>query len=167
MTLQELYKKPEDKAGVCHYNKEEHRWELAPEYIQSVMPRTEYSDAVRKADAYSLHLYHHLEYRVSATFNFSFVEWLVNCTEEGQRMILKALKEQCRADCESSIESNAYASQISEKGKDFKTEELTKASVSAFAQEIMYNFHIDNIYINKKYYLGVTLGRDRYERWDY
>lgn len=167
MTLQELYKKPEDRAGVCSYNKEEHRFELAPEYIQSVNPSLSYEKALRKSKSYSLHLYNYLELRVCATFNFPFCEWLVNCTEEGQRMIIKALKEQCQADFQSNIDDIAYQSPLSEKGKDYKPSDLAVACVSAIAQEIMYNFHVGNVYINKKYYLGIELETRRYERWDY
>jgi hypothetical protein len=167
LDLARYYKKPADIEGKFHYDASRHRWEIAPEYIQSVNPALQYKDALRKSHSYSAHIYEFLFHFIVASFNRQFAEWLLNCTEEGQSAMFEALEEQCQADAQSSIDDIAYQAPLSEKGKDHDPMAMIKSSVAPFAQQMLDDFNLNGIYINKKFYLGVTLGADRYERWEY
>ena len=167
LDLARYYKKPTDVEGKFHYDASRHRWEMAPEYIQSVNPSLQYKEALRKSRSYSSHIYEFLYDFIVATCNRQFAEWLINCTEDGQSAIFEALEEQCQADAQSSIDDIAYQAPLSEKGKDHDPMAMVKASVAPFAQKILDDFNVDGIYVCKKYDYGVRLGADRYERWGY
>lgn len=166
MTLERYYEKPTGMQGEYSYDRKAHMWLIAPEYIQSVT-RCPFDKAVRKSRSFSMHVYNLMYRRFTATSNRGLVEWLVNCTAEGRDMMIMCLKEQCEADAQSSIDSIAYQSPLSEKGKDYKPEDMALACVAPMVHDMLQNAIVCGIRIYNGNDYGVRLGADRYERWDY
>lgn len=171
MGFEDIYVKPESLEGEYIYDSVNHRWVLDISEIKPMFPDAR-SDAelTRKCGSYSRVIYNYL-WRKVATYNRSFVEWLVSCTDEGKRIILDALKEQAEADAESGLNSVRLASRVDLSNGTIIDGDLLDASIAPMAKEIIENAKVSlgafDIYFTRMVNYGVRLAPVAYQKWEY